>query len=161
MKTTTITFNANNMISNLLCDLLVGNQFYEIINCINWWMNTFESLNFLSYGQWIVKKLEVITRASHCCVAKLKKKINKIKHRIFRFSMAKLEEIFYLCNFGSVCPSIQFTEIGFCFHLSPFRFFTSTKISIFYYFFVLNVPFWIDSLIHYRKLKKKNSTRLH
>lgn len=60
-----LTFDADHMVTYLLGNLLVGYQFDEIINGVNWWMNTFETLDFLSYRQRIVEKLEIITWIGH------------------------------------------------------------------------------------------------
>ena len=42
-----LTLDADNMIPNLLCQLRITNQLNEVVNCVNIWMDTFESANFL------------------------------------------------------------------------------------------------------------------
>lgn len=55
-----LTFNADDVVANLLGNLLVRYQFDEVVNGIDRWMNTFEPLDLLSNSQRIVEKLEIV-----------------------------------------------------------------------------------------------------
>lgn len=49
-----LTFNNDNMLSDLCCNLLVWNEFYQIIYRVNRRMNRLESLNLVSYCERVV-----------------------------------------------------------------------------------------------------------